>query len=295
MTPAACVACGGTDLRAHFDVAGSAGAEGLIPTTERFGVALGDFVRCSICGHAQLDPMPDEAELERGYADAATEEYDEEAEGQRATAQAELGRIERHVRAGRLADLGCWTGFLLAEATARGWSVVGVEPSEWAARRARERGVEVVSAPLLEAQLPEGEFAAVAMGDVIEHLPDPGAALERVARLLEPGGVLWLATPDAGSRIARALGRRWWSVIPTHVHLFTRASITRLLERHGFEVLEIGTSPKSFSVAYYVDRLGGYWPPLARALNWTARRAGLADRLWTPDFRDRMAVVARLL
>jgi SAM-dependent methyltransferase len=280
-------------MREHFPVAGSAGAEGLIPTVDRYGVALADFVRCARCGHAQLAPMPSEQELEQSYRDAATEDYDEEAAGQRATAQAELRRIERHAGPGRLADLGCWTGFLIAEAGTRGWSVVGVEPSAWAAERARERGVEVISAPLLEAPLPEGSFAAVAMGDVIEHLPDPGAALNRVAALLAPGGVLWLATPDAGSRVARALGRRWWSVIPTHVHLFTRASITRLLERHGFEVLEIGTSPKRFTVRYYVDRLAGYSPPLARAAGWAARRAGLADRLVAPDFGDRMAVVAR--
>jgi SAM-dependent methyltransferase len=140
---------------------------------------------------------------------------------------------------------------------------------------------------------PEGPFDAVAMGDVIEHLPDPGATLDRMARLLAPGGVVWIATPDAGSRVARLMGRRWWSVIPTHMHLFTRRSMRALLERHGFELLEMGTSPKTFSVAYYLERLGGYWPPLGRALAGSARAAGVADRQWTPDFRDRFFVVAR--
>lgn len=277
----------------YLSVAGRAGEEGLIPTTDRFGVALGDFVRCRDCGHAQLDPMPEEEVLEESYRDAASEDYDAEERGQRATAAAELARIERHAPTGRLADLGCWVGFLGAEANRRGWRATGVEPSVWAAGRARERGVEVVTAPLLDARLPHGAFTAVTMGDVIEHLPQPGRAVDHAARLLAPGGVLWLATPDAGSRLARAMGRRWWSVIPTHVHLFTRASITRLLERHGYEVLEVCTSPKTFSVRYYLERLGGYWPPLARASVRVARGAGVAERLWTPDFRDRMAVVAR--
>lgn len=281
-------------MRPYLRVAGSAGEQGLIPTTDRFGVALGDFVRCQACGHAQLDPMPSEQQLEEGYRDAASEDYEAEERGQRATAAAELARIERHVGPGALADLGCWVGFLVDEAGTRGWRAVGVEPSVWAAERARERGAEVIVAPLLDADLPERSFAAVTMGDVIEHLPEPGVALDRIAALLSPGGVLWLATPDAGSRLARAMGKRWWSVIPTHVHLFTRRSITRLLERHGFEVLEIGTSPKTFSVRYYVERLGGYWPPLARGLVWVARRIGVSEGLWSPDFRDRMAVVARL-
>ncbi|MEA2422722.1 MAG: hypothetical protein QOF55_1821 [Thermoleophilaceae bacterium] len=280
-----CAACGGP-LGPGLRVAGEAGPEGLIPSTDRFGVALGDFLRCSSCGHLQLSEMP--ASLD--YASAASDDYEVEEEGQRATARAALQQVERHSPArGRLLDYGCWVGFLASEASARGWEAVGVEPSRWAAARARARGVRVVP----DDELAEGAFAAVVLGDVIEHLPDPGAALERLARLLAPDGVLWLATPDAGSRVARLLGRRWWSVIPTHLHLFTRPGMVRLLERHGFEVLEIGTSPKTFSVTYYLERLAGYSPLVARALVGSARAAGVADREWTPDFRDRFAVVAR--
>jgi SAM-dependent methyltransferase len=277
-----CAACGAGDLRPHLRVAGEAGA--FVPTTDRFGVAMSDFLRCRECGHLQLDAMPDVAHL---YEEAESDDYEAEEEGQRATARVALDGIGRHRPArGRLLDYGCWVGFLASEAGARGWNVVGVEPSRWAADRARSRGVEVVDEP-------DGPFDAVAIGDVIEHLPDPGATLDRLASLLAPGGVLWIATPDAGSRVARLLGRRWWSVIPTHLHLFTRRSMRALLERRGFELLEIGTSPKTFTVAYYLGRLGGYWPPLGRALARAARMAGVADRQWTPDFRDRFYVVAR--
>lgn len=293
LSPARCAACGAFDLRPHLGVAGEAGAEGLVPTTDRFGVALSDIVRCARCGHGQLARFPDGEELEQGYRDAASEDYAAEGAGQRATARTELARIGRHAHPGRLVDLGCWIGFFAHEAALAGWQVVGVEPSAWAAGQARGRGLEVLEAPLFGAELPEGVFSAVALGDVIEHLPDPGAALERIGALLAPGGVVWMATPDAGSRVARALGARWWSVIPTHLHLFTRESLTRLLDRHGFEVLELGTSPKTFSVRYYLERLEGYWPPLARVLVAAARRAGVAERPWAPDFRDRMAVVAR--
>jgi SAM-dependent methyltransferase len=292
----ACAACGSGRLRPHLRVRGELGEVGLIPTTSQFGTALGDIVRCESCGHMQLAPMPSEALLATAYADAASDDYVGEEAGQRETARRTLGVIERHQpRRRALLDLGCWVGFLLAEARERGWGrVTGVEPSEFASRYARERlGLEVIRAGLFEAALPERSFDAVTLGDVIEHLTDPGAALERIRALLARDGVVWMALPDAGSAVARAMGRRWWSVIPTHVQYFTRGSMGTLLRRHGFEVLEVGTAPKAFTVGYYLDRIGGYSPALGRGLKAAAGRAGVAERMWAPDFRDRMMVLAR--
>jgi SAM-dependent methyltransferase len=270
------------------------GDAGLIPTTDAFGTALGDIVRCSVCGHMQLDHMPAEAELAEAYGDAASDDYVDEEAGQRATAGSVLDRLERHVPRGALLDLGSWVGFLLAEAQGRGWKATGIEPSEFASAYARDRlGLDVRTDDLFTAALPEHTFDAVVLGDVIEHLPRPGDALDRIATLLAPGGAVCLMVPDAGSRLARTLGRRWWSVIPTHVQYFTRDSLRTLLERHGYTVLETATQPKAFSVGYYLERIGGYSAPLSRALVRGAERTRLADRMWAPDFRDRMLVIAR--
>ncbi|MEY2514205.1 MAG: hypothetical protein QOJ89_1563 [bacterium] len=287
----------------HLKVAGDAGPDGLIPTTDKFGTALSDLVRCTSCGHRQTEPMPADAVLESAYADAASDDYVEEEAGQRETARRALGSIERHLlpeasngapRPRRLLDLGCWVGFLLAEAGERGWEAVGVEPSQFASEYARERlGLDVRTGDLLTSPLPLAHYDAVVMGDVIEHLPRPGEALDRMAALLRPGGVAWMALPDAGSLVARGLGKRWWSVIPTHVQFFTHDSIRTLLERHGWEVLEIATAPKAFSVRYYHERVGGYSVFAARLLVRGARLVGAADRMGAPDFRDRMAVIAR--
>ena len=301
-----CAACGASGLVPHLEVAGDAGPDGLIPTTDRFGTALADIVRCPACGHRQTEPMPDDAVLERAYADAASEEYVAEEAGQRETARRALERIEARLtpvpipdnggpRHRTLLDLGCWVGFLLAEARERGWSVIGVEPSAFASAYARDRlDLDVRTGDLFTTELPRAHFDAIVMGDVLEHLPRPGEALDRMAELLRPGGIVWLALPDAGSLVARALRARWWSVIPTHVQFFTRRSLRTLLERRGWTVLEVATAPKAFSVRYYLERVGGYSPALARALVRGARRAGITERMWAPDFRDRMAVIARV-
>jgi len=290
-----CAACGASGLELALRVAGDAGPDGLVPTTARFGTALSDIMRCGACGHMQLARMPSDAELEEAYAEAASSDYVEEEAGQRETARRWLERVERHVpQRGALLDLGCWVGFLLAEARDRGWETVGIEPSEFASAYARDRlGLDVRTDNLLSAPLPAASFQVVVLGDVIEHLPRPAQALERIAGLLVPGGVASFQLPDAGSRVARLMGRRWWSVIPTHVQYFTRHSMETLLEREGWELLEIATAPKAFTVRYYLERIGGYSPAVARGLVRAATATGMAGRMWAPDFRDRMLVTAR--
>ena len=292
MSPA-CAACGEGPLAPHLAVASSEGAT-LVATTTSYGSAPADIVRCTRCGHMQVAEFPGEAQLDEAYAEVEEAAYVEEEAGQRATAARSLDRLERHHAPGRLVDLGCWVGFLVAEAGGRGWSARGVEPSRFASESARSQlGLDVETGTLESVELPTGEFDAAVMADVIEHLPDPGEALDRIHGLLAPDGVLMLALPDAGSRVARLMGARWWSVLPTHVQYFTRESLSRLLARHGFAAEWIGTAPKAFTVRYYLERLEGYRPAVARLAVSSATALGLADRLVWPDFRDRMAVVAR--
>ena len=129
--------------------------------------------------------------------------------------------------------------------------------------------------------------------DVLEHLVDPAGAVAQIAALLEPGGLLFATVPDAGSALSRALGRRWWSVLPMHVQHFTRGSLTRLLEQGGLEIVSIRTHPKVFTRRYYADRLREFVPVGGSLIGSVADRSW-ADRAFAPDLRDRAAVIARL-
>lgn len=288
-----CRACGAEALRPHLSVCHD-GGESLVATTTSYGVAPADIVRCRHCGHMQVARFPPEPALDAAYSEVAEAAYLDEEAGQRATAGRTLDIVERFTPRGAICDVGCWVGFLVSEAERRGWEASGVEPSRFASALARERfGLKVQTGTLDTAELPLGQFEAVVMGDVIEHLPEPGVTLDRLAELLRPSGVLYLALPDAGSVVARRLGAGWWSVLPTHVQYFTRGSLARLLTRHGYTVEWMGTAPKAFTLRYYCERLEGYSPPVAWAAVAVVQRLGLADRLVWPDFRDRMAVVAR--
>ncbi|HVT20075.1 MAG TPA: class I SAM-dependent methyltransferase [Mycobacteriales bacterium] len=293
-----CPVCGGTRGRLLWKVEGDATENGVDPqlfrpSADRYGETVGTVLRCLDCGHASLEETPTDEVLAAAYGDAADPVSIDEEAGQLETARRSLARIERYVRPGTLVDIGCWTGSFVAAAAAQGWSASGVEPSTWAVERARERGLDVRVGDLRDSGVAPGSMRCVVMCDVIEHLLDVSDAIAAVAEMLEPGGVLYLTTPDAGGRLPRAMGQRWWSILPMHVQYFTRDSMRRLLEAHGMEMTYVASHPKVFTATYYAERLGGYSAALARTAVGVARTLRFDGKLVAPDFHDRMQVVAR--
>ena len=77
------------------------------------------------------------------------------------------------------------------------------------------------------------------MRHVLEHLPEPREALQRLRAVLAPGGTLYLGTPDARALSAKVFGRYWhgWDP-PRHAVVFTSTGLRGLLEDTGFRVLD---------------------------------------------------------
>jgi SAM-dependent methyltransferase len=213
------------------------------------------FRRCTACGSLfDTDPPPPEAVKALyegkdyfvkddpaaaasaddlwGYGDDYLADQDEiEAKFDRV-----LARVERFVPVGRLLDVGAGPGFLVAAACRRGWQASGLDLNEWAAEYAqRELGVDVRAGDLADGAFAGEQFDAVTMMDVVEHVSDPDDLLERVAAIVRPGGVVALLTPDAGSFVSRALGRRWPEVRRPgeHMVLFSVRGLSATLARHG--------------------------------------------------------------
>jgi SAM-dependent methyltransferase len=266
------------------------------PASADFGTTAGVVVRCEKCGHGSLLDLPDEGAVAGAYLDAADPATLREEEGQVATAARDVAAIDAAVAPrgpGRLVDVGCWTGSFVDAAARAGWKAEGIEPSAWAASRAHERGLNVRQVSLGENDgLEAGAFRAVVACDVLEHLLDPADAVARIAALLEPGGVLFATVPDAGSRLARVMGSRWWSVLPMHVQYYTRSSLTRLLGEHGLKVRSITTHAKLFSWRYYGERVAELVPVVGAGAARLIAHSKRAERLVGPDLRDRMAVIA---
>src|SRR5690349_22293158 len=132
----------------------------------------------------------------------------------------------RHQRSGRLLDVGCSAGFFLKVARDRGFDVHGLEIPADTAALARERyDVDVQVGTLDDAHFEPGSFDVVTMWDVIEHVRDPVGAMSTVARLLKPGGIAALMTPNVEGlfprlsyRVADRVG--FWPHPEPPAHLF---------------------------------------------------------------------------
>jgi SAM-dependent methyltransferase len=140
----------------------------------------------------------------------------------------------------KLWDVACGDGQFLQLARARGWDGTGVELNPAAARRARERGYQVVEGLFEELdQLPWGECAVATSWDTLEHSPRPRLFLEQLARLLRPGGRLYLTTLNNDAIVARVFRTRWSMLVEDHFTYWNLRSLTRVLSVTGFEIRSV--------------------------------------------------------
>ena len=215
-----------------------------------------DLLTCVDCGAVQQPAAPDGAALVGLYRDMADSAYLAEEAGRRTMASRLLDLIAAHVPTGRLLDVGCGHGLLLDEARSRGYAVVGLELSRAAAAHARDvLRLDVRELPLEDFRADEG-FDVVVLADVLEHLDDPVAGIDRCLELLRPDGVLCVVTPDPSSLTARLAGGRWWGYLPAHTCLLPRRTLRELLAARGLVISTDAPFTRTFTARRWVAGLG---------------------------------------
>jgi len=143
---------------------------------------------------------------------------------------------------GSFLDVGCATGRLLLRMKKEGWEPEGIEVCKSSAQFASSRGgFPVHLRPLEELNLPSNKFSVVHASHLIEHLVDPGAFCDEVFRILSPGGLFILTTPNIEGLQSRLFQSRWRSAIPDHLFLFGKRTLTKMLTNAGFEIGTVKT------------------------------------------------------
>ena len=261
-----CASCGSAESTVLYERKSAHGApESYLPSTDSF-LSYGRVVKCTQCGLVRLSPRLKWESLLPVYQATSDLLYLKEALGRAWSAWSILRRVERVAGTGRLLDVGCGPGVLLSVAKDR-WDAVGVEVSKSAAEEARKRfNANVVEGTLEQAAFPSESFDAVTLVDVIEHLTGPKETLREVSRILKPGGVLFVLTPNIDAPVAKLMGRWWWGFRPAHLTYFSRKTMNQMLVDSGFDPLTSWYCGRTFSLGYWLSRLRGYAPRLVSFL-----------------------------
>ncbi len=172
-------------------------------------------------------------------------------------------------RKGRVIDVGCGAGTLLRSLKGRGWTVVGMDwnPAN-AARVAKAVGCEVAAGPDGLDNIPEKSLQVVSMMHVLEHEQEPGQLLSAAHRILEPGGRIVVAVPNAASLTRTLFGQYWAGYdLPRHRRIFTPRSLQACLKQCGFQVERT------------TGRFSDEWLDLLRSAYLFSRERGLGGRV----------------
>ena len=168
----------------------------------------------------------------------------------------------------RLLDVGCSSGAFLNTAVKLGFPAEGIEPAPKAAAAALASGLTVRQGFLQDGEYADGQFDAVTLIEVIEHLSQPLELLQEIHRILRPGGILLIGTGNAASWSMAAMGSRWEYLSISrhggHISFFSPGSIASLAQRSGFSVVAVHTRRVSFyekgdcaMPLYHIAKLAG--------------------------------------
>lgn len=184
-------------------------------------------------------------------------------------------RIARWARfkrqGGRVLEVGCGPGLMLADFRKRGWTVLGIERNKAVAETARRAlGLEIVATPVDELSV-DLRFDLIIMFQVLEHIGEPVPLLRECARRLAPGGRLVTNVPNFSSWQSRFAGSSWLHLdVPRHLVHFTPRTLQETLERGGLKLIELSFSSPEHDpygwVESTVSRLTGRANTLTRFL-----------------------------
>lgn len=222
-----CNICGGEDTREYLD--------------------MGHFsyAKCTSCGVVYQNPRPVAKEIEAIYQEGYFEYERQNDENFFNLALLGLKDINfngltKDFEEKRVLDIGCATGLLLNHLKMEGWECKGVEICASSAKYAREKfSLYIEERVLEEVRFADNYFSVVHLAHLIEHVKEPLNTLKEIYRILRPGGIMVLTTPNVASLGFYIHGRNWRSAIDQHLYLFSKTTIKRAAKEVGFSVEKI--------------------------------------------------------
>jgi len=206
-------------------------------------------VKCENCGLMYTNPRPNQSIISNYYPDEyweINEDYGDNESKLKHLAHQFINKISTKMDIpsepdAKLLDIGCGDGKQLFKHKENGWITYGVEINDLAANFVREHyGLNVFTGTVEEAKFENDFFDVIILNNVLEHLFDPKTTLNEINRILKNNGTLVIGIPNANSFEAKIF-KKYWSAwdLPRHLYHFTPNTIKSLLNKTGFQVLEI--------------------------------------------------------
>lgn len=162
---------------------------------------------------------------------------------------------------GKVLELGCAHGGLVALAHWAGFDAVGLELSPWIVDFAHQTfNIPVLQGPVEEQRLPEKSLDAIVLFDVLEHLPDPLKTLGYCISLLKEDGIFIVQMPNYEE------GKLYPEMVEQndlfleqmkaieHLHLFSRRAAQQFFERLQFNYLEFKPALFAYDMFFVASR-----------------------------------------
>lgn len=208
---------------------------------------------CRGCGLIHQNPCIKEEEMDALYE--RLEDKVTAADSDTVTEAENLSRLDALIKLkappARILEIGCSDGTFLSLARARGYEVVGIDPSQANCDKAavEHPGMDVRRL-FLDGFRPGENFDAVCHFFVLEHVFHPDVFLPQIRSLLRPGGLMYFEIPNVDRFVKLPFANNLF--IYQHVAHYSAATVRALLARHGFRTLAVdgrlGLSPKSYGM-----------------------------------------------
>ncbi len=263
------------------------GAASGIPGTQQ-------LVKCLDCGMIFESPRFEAGTIVAGYMASQESAHDSQYSMRVLSFYRALQKHAGYLpaRGAKVLDIGTAGGAFLDAAKQYGYDAYGMEPSADLVARGKARGLQIEQGTIESHSFTPGSFDLVCLWDVIEHLPDPKAALAEIRKLLKPQGILLINFPDIGTWQAKLAGRRFWWILSVHLHHFTERSIRHICSLTGFEAFHFQRYWQTLEFGYLERMAVHYKIPLTALI--TRLTPGFIQRLPIPYYASQTTALARI-
>lgn len=192
--------------------------------------------RCPCCNLYQKGIL----ESEEVYEDDYHDRYARRRGAKIRTAAIRLASTTKYLNTAtpRMLDIGCSVGATVQAAMDMGWDASGVDISQNAVDECRSHGLDCHKIDGVALPFEDNHFDMITNWHVIEHCRDVKETLSEWYRVLKPGGIMILETPDSTYLKAQIMGtryRKFWP--PEHLYTFDRKNLSAILQSSGFQIL----------------------------------------------------------